>query len=343
VSARTVGCLVGALALGVGACGGDDGGGSGADTGGGGGKTLTIYSSMPLQGASSPQTKAIVNGMQLALDQAHGKAGKHTIKYVSLDNSTAQAGSWTPEATQANARKAALDDTTAVYLGEFNSGAAAVSIPVLNEAGVPQISPANTAVGLTVEEPGSTTGEPEKYYPSGQRTYARIAIRDSIQAPALLSVMKEDGCTKAELTNDKEVYGAGLADAVMAAKGEYGIDIVANDAIDKNAANYRSLAQKSAAAGVNCFLFSGITGNNAGQLYKDFAAAIPDLKLYGPDGVRVRRPQERRHPGFGGRALQVHVPVASAVRASARGPGVLQGLRRQVQRRDAGPVRDLRL
>src|SRR5919109_2625459 len=77
----TAGCLVGALALGVGACGGDDDDGGGAAQGGG--KTLTIYSSMPLQGASSPQTKAIVNGMKLALEQAGKKAGEHTIKYVS--------------------------------------------------------------------------------------------------------------------------------------------------------------------------------------------------------------------------------------------------------------------
>jgi branched-chain amino acid transport system substrate-binding protein len=55
--------------------------------------------------------------------------------------------------------------------------------------------------------------------------------------------------------------------------------------IDKNAPNYRSLAQKAAGAGADCFAFSGITGNNAVQLFKDFAAAIPNAKLYGPDGV----------------------------------------------------------
>jgi branched-chain amino acid transport system substrate-binding protein len=279
----TAGCLLGALALGVGACGGeDDDGGSAA---GGGGKSLTIYSSMPLQGASSPQTKAIVNGMQLALEQAGNKAGGHTIKYVSLDNSTAQAGNWTPEATQANARRAAQDDSTALYLGEFNSGAAAISIPLLNEAGVPQISPANTAVGLTTDEPGATAGEPVKYYPSGQRTYARIVARDSIKGPAMVSVMKEDGCTSVQLTNDKEVYGAGLAKAIESAAGDSGLAVISNDAIDKNAPNYRALAQNAAAAGADCFVFSGITGNNAVQLYKDFAAALPDAKLYGPDGV----------------------------------------------------------
>ena len=176
-------CLVGALALGVGACGGDDSGGSSSSGGGNSAsKELTIYTSMPLQGASSAQSESIVNGEKLALAQNNGKAGKFKIKFVSLDNSTAQAGSWTPEATSANARKAAQDQNTSVYIGEFNSGAAAISIPILNEAGVPQISPANTAVGLTVKEPGATPGEPDKYYPSGQRTYTRIVARDSIRA-----------------------------------------------------------------------------------------------------------------------------------------------------------------
>ena len=279
------GCLVGALAMGVAACGGDDDEGSG-DTGSGGeAKTVTIYSSLPLQGASRPQTTALVNGVKLALEQAGNKAGDITVKYESLDDSTAQAGSWTPEATTANARKAAQDDTTAVYIGEFNSGASAVSIPILNEAGVPQISPANTAVGLTSDEPGANPGEPDKYYPTGQRTYTRIVPKDTIQGAALATVMKEDGCTKVELTNDKEVYGAGLASNIESAAQAQGLEIVANDAIDKNAPNYRSLAQKAKGAGADCFVYSGITANNAVQLYKDFSAALPDAKLYGPDGV----------------------------------------------------------
>jgi branched-chain amino acid transport system substrate-binding protein len=280
------GCLIGALAMGVGACGGDDDSGGG-DTGGGGGggKTLTVYSSLPLQGASRPQTTALVNGVKLALDQAGGKAGDFTVKYESLDDSTAQAGSWTPEATQSNARKAAQDSSTAVYIGEFNSGASAVSIPILNEAGIPQISPANTAVGLTSDEPGANPGEPEKYYPSQTRTYTRIVPKDTIQGAALATLMKQDGCTKVFMTNDKEVYGAGLAKNIQLAADAQGLDIVANEAIDKNAPNYRSLASKAKGDGADCFIYSGITANNAVQLYKDFSAAIPDAKLYGPDGV----------------------------------------------------------
>ena len=88
------------------------------------------------------------------------------------------------------------------------------------------------------------------------------------------------------MTNDKEVYGAGLATNIQSAADEQGLEIIANDAVDKNAPNYRSLASKAADAGADCFIFSGITANNAVQLYKDFAAALPDAKgLYGPDGV----------------------------------------------------------
>jgi branched-chain amino acid transport system substrate-binding protein len=280
------GCLLAAFAAGVTACGGSDsnsGGGSGSS--GGGSKTLNIYSSLPMQGASRAQTLALTNGVKLAIEQAGGKAGKFPVKYTILDDSTAQAGSWTPEATQANARKVAQDPNAAVYLGEFNSGASAISIPILNEAGIPQISPANTAVGLTSKEPGAAPGEPDKYYPAQTRTYSRIVPKDTIQGAALATLMKQDGCTKVEMTNDKEVYGAGLSKNIESSAKANGLTVVANDAIDKNAANYRSLAQKAKAAGADCFVYSGITANNAVQLYKDFAAALPNAKLYGPDGV----------------------------------------------------------
>ncbi|HEX5622349.1 MAG TPA: branched-chain amino acid ABC transporter substrate-binding protein [Solirubrobacteraceae bacterium] len=279
------GGLAVALSVAIAACGDDDDGTTSTQSDDGGGKTLTVYSSLPRQGAQAPQTTDLVNGAKLALEQAGGKAGKFTVKYESLDDSTAQAGAWTPETTQTNALKAAGDESTAVYIGEFNSGASAVSIPILNEAGVPQISPANTAVGLTSDDPGAGPGEPDKYYPSGTRTYTRIVPKDTIQGAALATLMKQDGCTKVFMTNDKEVYGAGLAENIEGSAKEQGLDVVANDSIDKNAPNYRSLADKAAGTGADCFVYSGITANNAVQLYKDFSAALPDAKLYGPDGV----------------------------------------------------------
>src|SRR5215212_2961748 len=111
--------------------------------------TLTVYSSLPLSGANRPQAQAIVRGAGLALEEAGGVAGGRPVRYVSLDDSTRRAGSWVPERAAGNARRAAQDRSTIAYLGEFNSGASAVSMPILNEAGIPQISPSNTYTGLT--------------------------------------------------------------------------------------------------------------------------------------------------------------------------------------------------
>jgi len=281
-----------ALALGVAACGDDDNGGT-TDTGGtateatggGGGGTVNVYSSLPLQGASKDQTGAMVQGIRLALEEAGGKAGDYTVNYQSLDDSTAQAGNWDPGQVAQNARKVAQDDKAVYYIGEFNSGASAISIPILNQGGIPQVSPANTYVGLTTDEPGSEKGEPAKFYPTGKRTYLRIVPRDTIQAAALLTRMKDDGCTKVALANDKDTYGQGLARLIEIQAPDVGVELTKDVGIDKTASNFRSVAADFKAQGADCFLFGGVTANGAVQLYKDVGAALPDAKLYGPDGV----------------------------------------------------------
>src|SRR5215213_10417570 len=130
------------MAFGVAACGDDDSGGDSGSSGGSGdsgSKSLTVFSSLPLQGASRPQSEDVIKGIKLLLKQKNNKCGDFTIKYESLDDATAAAGKWEPGATSANARKAAQDDATIAYIGEFNSGASAISIPILNEAGILQV------------------------------------------------------------------------------------------------------------------------------------------------------------------------------------------------------------
>jgi branched-chain amino acid transport system substrate-binding protein len=249
------------------------------------GNTVDIYSSLPMQGSSNVQTIPMVNGMKLALAQAGGKAGKFTVNFTALDDSTAAAGKWDPSQTAANARKVAADPKAVYYVGEFNSGASEISIPILNQGGVPQVSPANTYVGLTTDLPGSAPGEPEKYYPTGKRTYLRIVPIDSIQGAADLLAMKRAGCTKVAVANDKEAYGAGLAQLIELEKAEYGVTVVSNTGIDPTASNFRTYAQTIKSEGADCFFFSGIVSNGAVQIVKDVNAALPTAKIFGPDGV----------------------------------------------------------
>jgi branched-chain amino acid transport system substrate-binding protein len=284
--AASLGAVLAIAAL-IAACGSSSSstsGGSGGSSSSG--NTVDIYSSLPLQGASSAQTGPLVNGIKLALSQAGGKAGKFSVKYTSLDDSTAAAGEWDPSQTAANARKAAADPKAVFYIGEFNSGASEVSIPILNQTGIPQVSPANTYVGLTESIKGaSAPGEPQKYYPTGKRTYLRIVPVDTIQAAADLLALKQAGCSKIAVANDKEAYGAGLGTLLVAEAKDYGVQVVSNTGIDPKAPNFRSYAATIKSQGADCFEFAGIVANGGVQITKDVNAALPNATILGPDGM----------------------------------------------------------
>jgi branched-chain amino acid transport system substrate-binding protein len=272
-----------ALALGLAACGGGSSSGS-SGSGGSGGRTVDVYSSLPLQGASKDQTGDMVKGIELALGQAGGKAGNVKVQYTSLDDSTAETGTWDPQRVAANARRVVQDKNAVGYIGEFNSPASAISIPILNLAGLAEISPTNTYVGLTTNEPGSAKGEPDKYYPNGTRNYVRLTPRDSIQAAALVAAAQQAGCQKVALANDLEAYGVGLAKLVELKAKAAGLALTGDDGLDVTP-NYRAYASKIKGEGADCFLFAGITAKGAVQLFKDVNAALPKASLFAGDGA----------------------------------------------------------
>jgi branched-chain amino acid transport system substrate-binding protein len=246
---------------------------------------LTIYSSLPLQGKSRQQSLAIVNGARLALAQRGDHAGGYRIRYVSLDDSTASAGQWTPVAASRNARKAAYDRSTIAYIGEFNSGATTISLPILNEAGIAQISPSNTAIGLTRDVPGAAPGEPDKYYPTGLRNYVRIAANDTVQGGALAVAMQQRGCTRVAAFHDGQPYGRGVGHWARLWIKRLGMTIVLSRRIWPSAEHYRRQARAVRRRRADCTVFTGITANNAVQLFRDMARAVPRAELFGSDGL----------------------------------------------------------
>jgi len=249
---------------------------------------LKIYSSLPLQGSASEQAEGVVLGERLALEQAGGRAGSFPIRLVSLDDSTKQAGTWTPAAVFANARRAAQDDAAIGYIGEFNSGATAISLPILNEALIPQVSPSNTAVGLTRDGAGADKGEPDKYYPTGMRSFARVAPADHLQAAALARLAKVRGARRVFLVDDGEVYGAGLARGVRAALRARGIKVAGRARLGRRGRNATSLARRIRRSSADAMLYGGITANGATRLFNAVAKRNRRMKLFGGDGVAER-------------------------------------------------------
>jgi len=273
------------VAIGCGGGGGDSGGGGG---GGGEAPTAKIVSDLPRQGANRAQTTTMVNAINLALDERNNKAGDINIEYESLDDATAQAGQWDAAKCAENAQSAAQDDEIIGWIGPFNSGCAAVEIPILNEAGLAMISPANTYTGLTKPTPDES--EPDKYYPTGQRNYARVIVTDVQQGQAGASFMDEEGVESVYILDDRETYGKGVADEFQTAAEDLGIEVLGREGIDGSAPNYRSLMNKVAAADPDAIYFGGIIENNAAQIIKDKVGAgmsNEEVLFVGPDGIFV--------------------------------------------------------
>ena len=265
--------------------------GGGGDSGGGGGgsaETVKIVSDLPRQGANRAQTTTMVNAIELAIEERNGKAGDVKIEYESLDDSTAQAGQWDAAKCAENAQSAAQDEEIVGWIGPFNSGCAAVEIPILNRAGLAMISPANTYTGLTKPTPDES--EPDKYYPTGKRNYARVIVTDVQQGQAGASFLADEGVETVYILDDRETYGKGVADEFEQAAQDLGIDVIGREGIDGSAPNYRSLMNKVATADPDAIYFGGIIENNAAQLIKDKVGAgmsNQDVLFVGPDGIFV--------------------------------------------------------
>ena len=247
--------------------------------------TIDVWSSLPRQGSSKGQTDTIVNAIKLAIEKRGGVIDGWKINYVDQDDSTAEAGKWTPEKETDNATKAVADPNLVAYIGTFNSGAAKLSIPILCKAGISMVSPSNTYPGLTKPGKGEAD-EPGKYYPDGcKRSYFRVVPADDLQGKVAADWAKELGATKVYVLDDTEIYGKGVADVFNASAKANGMTVLAQDAAPGKSTDYKALAAKIKAAGPDLIYYGGITQNNAGQLWKDLRDAMPDVKLMGPDGI----------------------------------------------------------
>ena len=249
------------------------------------GKLLTIYASVPLRGLSQVSGTAAVLGARLALAQSRGRIGEYRVVLKVLDDATVARGGWDPGQTTINARLAVLDPTTIAYLGELNSGASAVSIPPLNRAGIPQVSPTSSAVGLTTSGPSVFPGEPQKYYPTGVRTFARVVPNDTVQATAQVRVQRSLGCQSTYVLDDGEVDGADAARTFAVAAQKAGLRLAGFQAFPRNATSYTALASGVAQTHPDCVLISADTESGAALLTTQLAAAMPDVKLFGTAGL----------------------------------------------------------
>lgn len=251
--------------------------------------TINLYSSWPLTGATEQLGNGMVSAVKFALEIYGNAAGGFALKYSALDDGiAANNGSWDGPTEAANATKVVNDEDAMVYIATYNSGAAEASIPITNEAGMAQISPGNTAVQLTKENPANPKGYPDVLYPSGKRTYMRVVPADDLQGSASANwAFNKLGAKSAYVLHDNQTYGKGVASVFESEYKKLGGDVLGFEPYNPNSPEYQALMTKIAAKNPALLYVGAISDLNVAKVIQDMRSIMSpdDVAFMGPDGL----------------------------------------------------------
>jgi branched-chain amino acid transport system substrate-binding protein len=224
---------------------------------------------------------------QFALARDGGRIGRYRVRFVPLDASTPEAGRSDPAQMSQNARRAAERPSTVAYLGELATGTSAISIPLLNQEGILQVSPFDTAIAFTTRSL-AVAGSPERYYPKLRelgRTFARVVPSDRSQVDALLADMRRSGVRRLAILTDEDPSGRALATDLRAKARPAGIAVVAREEIDEHAVLHDDAIARVREASPDALLDATGPRPGAARLWRELNAADPQLQLYAPSSL----------------------------------------------------------
>ncbi len=228
-----------------------------------------------MRGDSKERSAQQVAAIRLLLDQNDWTAGGTAVGFQACDDSSAETGLWDERICAANAKAYAADESVLGVIGTYNSGCAAIEIPVLNEAGVAMVSPGNTAVCLTEPSKLCDEGQPDSLYPNGKRNYARVVPNDAFQGAALAEFASDQGAARPfVLYAADDPTSTGQAENFRGAAGELGLDIAGFESWNPKAESYAELFDRVKRSGADAVVLAGLTEQNGAKLIDDKVATV---------------------------------------------------------------------
>jgi branched-chain amino acid transport system substrate-binding protein len=307
--------------------------------------TLTVYSDLPLLSSDAAAQQSVVDGEALALYNAggrvrflvHGRPSQLHVSLDSLNDADPKLDGWSDNATGLSAKTASQDLSSVAYIGDFDSGATAASLPLNNENGVLQISPGSPYLGFTEPGPGVPAVEPRSFYPlSGPHTFARLVPSYRQEAHASVSYMRSLGVRRLYLLADgadlldAEIVPLVAADARAAGIALAGSRVVAGGSLAAPAgirpAQFARTARAVAASHADAVLYGGAANVTAPALWRELHAVVPRAKLFAPSTLALPSFLTALGPAAG--ATYVTSPYLQPSQYPASGRQVLRELRR---------------
>jgi branched-chain amino acid transport system substrate-binding protein len=241
----------------------------GSSTAGRGGRT--VYVSLPSARTSDQDAHDLVAATRMAFaDHTSGTP----VSLRLLSDANPKTGESEPARARANARRAAADRHALAYVGDALSEASGAALPVLNRAGLLQVSPASTSLDLTTNR-----------HFRGHRTFARVVPNNFHQADGLARYMHGEGLRRVFVVNDGQRYGRDLARLFGVTSSKRGVRVVGRARVGRQP---QALARRIAHSRAQALLFAGTAENGALPLLRAVAAASPTIELFGGDGLADR-------------------------------------------------------
>jgi branched-chain amino acid transport system substrate-binding protein len=247
---------------------------------------LVIYSALPEHGPQAPRARDVLDGERLALLLADGRAGRFHVQLRPLDDSDPKADpdeiGWKPDQTLKAAKAAIQDPGTIAYIGDFDNGATALSLPQTNQQDLLQVSPASTYAGFT-GGPGSAPGEPDKYQPSGAPSFGQIAAMDPVQARAIVSTLVDGGCQRLAILRAPDGFDDSLGRLIARDAASRDLKVVLDEQVrDEDADAHARTADEVVKADAECATFVGGTNDAPAGLVGALHNADPTLQIVLP-------------------------------------------------------------
>jgi branched-chain amino acid transport system substrate-binding protein len=296
-----------------------------------------IVSDLPLQGDSAERSKQQNDAIVQEIARKGWQAGQTQIAFQACDDSIASTGEWDEGLCRSNAQKYAADPDVIGVIGTYNSGCAAIEMPILNQApggGVPMVSPGNTFVCLTEPSPSlCKPDEPGVYFPTGKRNYVRVVPNDAVQGAGMASFANEQAVRKPFIliaSDDPTSEGQGRT--FEGAAKSLGMSIAGVEHYDPQAKSYADLMAKVKSSGADALFLGAILEENGAQLIKDKVAALgPNdgaVKLLAPDGFAQQATIDQAGPDSAG--MYVSLPGKTPESLTGAGADFVDELEAQV-------------
>ncbi|ODP31736.1 branched chain amino acid ABC transporter substrate-binding protein [Pandoraea sp. ISTKB] len=182
------------------------------------------------------------NGARLAIEEINAKGLTIGGKPVRLElDSQDDAGD--PRTATQIAQKL-VDDNVVAVVGHLTSGTSIPASRIYNDANVVQISPGATNPAFTLQ---------------GYKTTYRVVGTDAQQGPALAAyAAKQLGVKMVAVLDDSTAYGQGLATEFEKSAKSLGIKVVAHEATNDKAVDFRAVLTKFKGLNPDAIMYGGM-------------------------------------------------------------------------------------